>query len=242
MFIKMTEELWKVINGYSKYEISNFGRIRNIKGLILKQGLNAGYFIINILDNNGKRKKFYIHRLVADAFLDIEPNNLQVNHKDGNKENNIITNLEWVSQSENIKHAYDNNLIKRYNIEIEQYTLEGIFLKLYNSLRDAANETNTDSASIINVCKGRRKTAGGFIWKYKNSKTEDVPANSIVVKDFPNYLITKEGKIYNIKRQQYMSSKNQGNLNRITLTNNSRSKIFCIHNLIKDHFEISNTP
>jgi hypothetical protein len=241
MFIKMSEEIWEKIEGYSKYEISNIGRIRNKNGLILKQGNNSGYCIINIFNDNGKRNKHYIHRLVATSFLELENNKPHVNHKDGNKENNSVSNLEWVSPSDNIKHAYDNNLIKKYNVEIEQYTKEGVFVKLYSSLTEASKQNNMDTSSIAHVCKGRRKTAGGFIWKYKNSKTEEIPVNSVPVKDFPNYLITEDGKVYNIKRNQYMVSIEQGKLKRITLTNEELSKTFCIHNLIKDHFELSNT-
>jgi hypothetical protein len=242
MFIKMSEEeLWKVINGYSKYEISSNGRIRNINGVILKQGINAGYNIINIFGDDKKRKKFYIHRLVSSSFLDIENGKTQVNHKDGNKENNSLTNLEWTSPSENIKHAYNNNLINKYNVEIEQYTKDGIFIKLYSSLSEASKENNIDTGSIAHVCKGQRKSSGGFIWKYKNSKTEEIPANSMPITEFPNYLITKEGRVYNIKRKQYMEPKKQGKLERVKLTDKTVSKTFCIHNLVKDNFEISNT-
>lgn len=120
-----TKEIWKDIKGFEgAYQVSNLGRVRSldrknsrgqkIRGKVLQEQNNTkGYLYISLYKGSrDKRENRYIHRLVAEAF--IPPfNGETVNHKDGDKNNNVISNLEWATQSENIKHAYENNLIKR---------------------------------------------------------------------------------------------------------------------------------
>lgn len=121
-------EVWKDIKDYERYQISNYGRIRRkatmrnvgIKNVskvfreekILKPlKLTKGYLGIVLYSDNVKAKTFKIHRLVALSFIP-NPNNLpQVNHIDGNKENNCVTNLEWITNTENQRHAIKNGLV-----------------------------------------------------------------------------------------------------------------------------------
>lgn len=120
----MIEEKW--INCYGEFEISNYGRFRNSKTnhILAQNKTKNGYMLVTIKDiqNKSKYKAFYIHRLVAQAFIP-NPNNLpQVNHKDGNKLNNCVDNLEWCTHSENMQHALrtglasnkDRNIILSY--------------------------------------------------------------------------------------------------------------------------------
>lgn len=116
-------EEWKDIQGYEGlYQVSNLGRVKSlyrlnsrgqkIKGKILKYSINPKGYAIVILCKNGITKTISVHRLVAIHFIE-NPNNLNViNHIDGNKINNNITNLEWCTQSENVKHAYRTGLAK----------------------------------------------------------------------------------------------------------------------------------
>lgn len=105
----MQKEVWKPIKGYENYEISSNGRVRNSKtGRTLKQGKNnSGYFQVTLC-KNGKPKTFSVHRLVAYCY--VQGYDETVNHIDGNKTNNYFTNLEWVSNAENQKHAWENGL------------------------------------------------------------------------------------------------------------------------------------
>lgn len=111
------EEVWKYIDGFEDYQISNFGRVKSFKNgkekILRYRKSSNGYLNIQLF-KDGKSRTFKIHRLVANAFID-NPNNLsEVNHKDGDKTNNIVDNLEWSTRSHNIKHAFDNGLRKPY--------------------------------------------------------------------------------------------------------------------------------
>ena len=112
--------IWKAIKGYEGiYEISNTGKVRNLRrddknrtypGKILKPGRTKNGYLFVLLSVNGVTKNCMIHRLVAETFLHKVDENLEVNHIDGNKENNSVTNLEWCTRSYNLKHSIDNGL------------------------------------------------------------------------------------------------------------------------------------
>lgn len=109
----MMEE-WKPIDGTNgKYEVSNFGRVRtNGKrpGLLTLTKQPSGYRYAMIALSNGKQRNCRVHRLVAQYFL-LNPDNMnEVNHKDGNKDNNHVSNLEWCTRSHNVKHSFDTGL------------------------------------------------------------------------------------------------------------------------------------
>lgn len=109
----MEEEIWKKIHSLNdKYEASTFGRIRNTTtGYVLKQFSNRfGYKILQVCPYPGIHKSVRVHSLVAEAFLGARPNGMVVNHKDGNKENNSLENLEYVTPSENNIHALKSGL------------------------------------------------------------------------------------------------------------------------------------
>lgn len=108
-------EEFRKIEGYPDYEVSNEGRViswKNGKRKVRKSWVNAyGHLQISLF-KDGKRKMFYVHRLVAKAFIQNLEDKPQVNHKDGNKKNNYATNLEWATHAEDIVHAYKIGLIK----------------------------------------------------------------------------------------------------------------------------------
>ena len=111
----MIEE-WKCILGFEQYSVSTYGNIRNnATNKVLKPRIRKdGYLQVSVKpDGQKSNKTFRIHREVANAFIDNTDNLPHVNHIDGNKQNNKVPNLEWSSISDNMKHAYDNNLRKR---------------------------------------------------------------------------------------------------------------------------------
>jgi hypothetical protein len=175
-------EIWKPINGYEGwYEISSLGNVRSLdrkvdfedgryatyKGKPIKRVINSNGYYVTSIWKNSKSKIIYIHRLVADNFIP-NPNNLNiVNHKDGNKLNNSIENLEWVSVIENVRHAQKTGLIPKTHVakKVKQYDKEGNLVASFNSYYEAAKETGFNSSKIGLVVRGKRKTHKGFIWK-----------------------------------------------------------------------------
>ena len=171
-------EIWKDIDNYvGLYQVSNLGNVK--RTFVLKQAKDkSGYLNVN-LSKNGKYKRFRVHRLVAQAFIVNENNFDEVNHKNGNKLDNRVDNLEWTNHYQNMKHARENNLISKSGIDrsiksMNEKTRKQIF-QLYNGIivgtyigiNQASKETNICASHICDVLKGKRIKAGGFSWKYK---------------------------------------------------------------------------
>lgn len=168
----LENEEWKnvIIEGceYDKYQISNMGRFKNYKGIIMEnyKPHHSGYIYLRV-----DREKYSLHRLVAFAFLENIDNKPFVNHIDGNKTNNCANNLEWCTVSENNQHAIDTGLKKFYKRKIGQYTTNDELVKEFGSIIEAINETNVKT--IKQVLYKKQTTAGGFIWKYLDEKDEN---------------------------------------------------------------------
>ena len=201
-------EIWKPVVGYEGlYEVSSYGRVRSLdratsyisrtqegkeyttthtlKGKLMKQRVNQNGYKEIALCVGGKSKKYMVHRLVAEAFLD-NPNNYPIiNHKDENKQNNIIwinknglidykkSNLEWCTQKYNINYGSGNirrintrnkNKSYHYQRKVGQYTLKGVLIKKYPS----ASDTGYCRECIRDCCNGKQKTAYGYKWRYLN--------------------------------------------------------------------------
>ena len=175
------EEIWKDVLGYENlYLVSNFGRIKSLyhKNKIMQVYTNQqGYSIVR-LHKNKKRTGLLLHRIVAKAFIPNPNNKPEVNHIDGNKLNNCVNNLEWVTSSENTIHAYNNKLLSRdffgsLNIprrkKVIQLDTNYNIINIYASLTEAGKCTGIKTSNISSCClhKYRYKTAGGFIWIFE---------------------------------------------------------------------------
>lgn len=163
------EEVWKTIEEFKNYEVSNMGNVRNKDGKELKKYCNK-YYYVTLYDANQDSFKVAVHRLVAKAFI---PNPLYlevVNHKDENKLNNCVDNLEWTSLLENVqysskKHPNDERY-KQASKKVLQYSLEGDFIKEWDSLREASKTLHIHEGSISSCVRNKTKSSGGFQWKY----------------------------------------------------------------------------
>lgn len=164
------EEIWKDIEGYEGlYQVSNLGRVKSLnyhrtrkEQLLKPTKSNRGYFKV-YLNKNGKMKTFNVHRLVAQAFIE-NPNNYPcVNHKDENKINNIVDNLEYCTVAYN--NVYGTR-VDRVNESRSKpiYCLETD--KIYKSIKECAKELNLHYSAIIYVLKGKYKHTGGYTFRY----------------------------------------------------------------------------
>jgi len=161
-------EIWKPVKGYEGYyEVSNFGQVRNAKTKQILSPSDNGQKLQVTLSKEGAKKAHAVHRLVAEAFIvnDCPDYKTQVNHKDNNRYNNCVDNLEWVTPSENTTHAYVNGYNSKAKIV---YQMDGEeYIAMYYSTREAERATGIAASSISAVALGKRKTAGGFRWTYR---------------------------------------------------------------------------
>ena len=168
-------EYWKDIKGYEGlYQISNLGRVKSLPRngtikdeRIIKYSLDK-YGYPQVVLNNKKHKCFRVHRLVAEAFIPNPQNKSTVNHIDGNKTNNKLNNLEWNTIKENNDHALRTGLQKFKGNKINQYTLDGRFIKQWKSQREIERKIKVNHSNLKLACKGVYKQCNGFIWRYVN--------------------------------------------------------------------------
>ena len=195
--------MWKICKNYPDYEVSTFGEIRNKenKNVLKIRYNNRGYSIVDLYKDK-KRHTVLVHREVAFAFLEKHKSANQINHKDGNKSNNIVSNLEWVTQSENMKHAYATNLRKyspyevteeyrrkmrnvganivHHSKEISVYDMNNKFIGIYESPKVAAEQLEMiysyhfKVATIRNVANPNEKqsTYRSLVFRYTGNITD----------------------------------------------------------------------
>lgn len=152
------------IAGYEGlYAITNCGQVWSYrKNKFLKPYLARGYFKV-CLCKYGIKKQLLLHRLVAETFLPNPQNLPQINHKDENKKNNCVGNLEWCDAKYNINYGNHNEKVgKKHRKKVYCVELDRVF----KSIRLAAEEFNLSDSNIAKCCKGKYKTTGGFHWKY----------------------------------------------------------------------------
>ena len=169
-------ECWRDIGDYEGlYQISNKGRVRrlfpnSIHTLKLNPQAN-GYLTVN-LSKNCEYHTHYVHQLVATAFLGPHQN-LEVNHKDENKHNNNLNNLEWCNRKYNVNFGTRNERAGRtMGKKIRQLRLDGTLVNEFDSISLAARSINKNHGNICLAVSGKRPNAYGFIWEAKEPSND----------------------------------------------------------------------
>lgn len=173
---------WRKIDGFERYSVSSDGQIRNDEtGSVLCASEVTGGYLQVMLSPGRKHKR--VHRLVAEAFIPNLMGKTQVNHKDGNKRNNQVNNLEWATSSENERHKIDvlgkkfrpakEHIEKTLPLAWEASRKPVICLDtgvVYRSCTEASKETGANRSYIGQCALGKRKTAGGLHWQWRGQE------------------------------------------------------------------------
>ena len=163
----MTNEEWRPIQECPTYAVSNYGQVKNLKTNHILAGVpdKDGYMRV-CLQKNGKQINRRVHRLIAQAFLE-NPKELPcVNHKDENKANNCVDNLEWCT------YQYNN----AYGVRLQSYSTAVWCIEMkkkFNSMRIAEKETDISHVDISRCCRGVSETAGGYKWEPYNNQDKE---------------------------------------------------------------------
>ena len=159
------KEIWKDIKEYEGlYQISNLGNVRSIKNKIhLLKTIDDGKGYEKVrLCKKGIIKSFRVHRLVAQAFIDNPNNYSEINHKDNNRSNNSVNNLEWCDREYNIQYSVKQNRMNCKSV----VAIKNSKVFVYNSIKEASEKTGVYRSNIGECCNGIRQTAGGYKWAF----------------------------------------------------------------------------
>lgn len=182
-------EIWRCIDGYESYEVSNLGRVRNKYGKILVQPTDKDGYKTVSLCKNANQQTFHVHRLVAIAFIGCDNDDYTVDHKNSVKDDNRVENLQWMTRRENVQKYHREQKHNLYEvghrrsfgkrgewkrIPIIRCDRNGNCLESYASLMDAERKTGIGSGRISLCINGKKKSAGGFVWK-KETNCLEVP-------------------------------------------------------------------
>lgn len=187
----MDKEIWRPVKGYEGvYEVSNLGRVKGVERfcrgrhdglkpvhekILTTDVSNCGYLRVRLY-LYGKSKRLYVHRIVAEAFIPNPDGLPQVNHKDENKKNNSVNNLEWCTASYNMNYGscIERLLVNQpHRMEIYQYTIDGRFVAHYRSTNEAGRMTGIRPTEIRDCVKGRQGSAHGYKWYYEKQQENE---------------------------------------------------------------------
>ena len=197
--------MWKPITYAPDYQISSQGEIKNKTGKILfinyerlkktKTRARPNLYV------DGHAKQYYLHRIVAQHFLENPLGLPEVNHKDGNFYNNKMENLEWISKLGNMKHANENNLINYFKTKIKVINRDTKEVTNFNSIKECSEKLKISKSKISSCCRGK-STDKKYILEYEDSQRRVINETDIIWKEYPEfkeYLVSNTGEVKNKK-------------------------------------------
>jgi hypothetical protein len=225
----------------SKYQVSSLGRIKNVKtGYILSSNPDKqGYIRRGLILDDNTTKHFYIHILVAKTFIPNNSNKETVNHRNTEKHDNRVINLEWASHSEQ-NYKENKKTYTSRGKSVIQYDLEGNFIKKWDKITDAAKELNIIQSNICCAASEKTKTSGGFIWKYCEEDKKDFIGEiwKKISNEYDNYFVSNFGRIKVKGRNPHYGTLMKDGYYRTNLINKIQGtrKKFRVHRLVCQAF------
>jgi len=205
-------EVWKTIRYAPTYKVSNLGNIKsktNRPLLINYERLKKNNTRARPgLSVNGKLYQYYLHRIVAEHFIENPQNLPEVNHIDGNFYNNIASNLEWVSKLDNMRHASENKLMKRYTTKVKVTNKQTSEVKIYDSIKKCSEYLNISSSNISQYCRKKRREHNQYIFEYEDSQRRIINEDNLIWKEYPEcdkYLVSNTGEVKNKKNNNILN-------------------------------------
>lgn len=242
------EEVWKEVEGYPMYVISNWGNLRNVILNTSKKIFvyRSEYRYVQLSNSDGP-KKFYVHRLVAQHFLSNPDSKKEVNHL-GAKSQNQAWMLEWTTRQENMQHAH-KNVIKYRKVAIRGIDIFTGEIKLYDTPKDVARD-GFSTAAVLNCLRGKSSTSGKHQWEYVEEKAilvdlEDEQwvalgdSSYSEVKSFTRYRVSNMGRVKN-QHNRLVNNRMCGSMLTVKLMNGKITKRISVHRLVIMAFNVPN--
>lgn len=224
------------ITEMSNYRISTDGRIWSCysKRFLRTRICNGYHYFTRTMKN--KTKNYSIHRLLALVFIP-NPNNYPVvNHKNENKLDNSLDNLEWVTQQQNLQKCSKTISHARRVVQLSGDEV----INTYDSVTKAGDAIGLSRFAINKACLGVNKTAGGYTWKYEDDKLTHVQvdlSDAVQIIEYPNYYVFNDGRIYSKSRKSYLKpNQNASGYCYVTLCYQKCKKNHYIHRLVAEYY------
>lgn len=202
-------ECWRVIRQATKYSVSNLGKVKNARfdravKVVSNPATKTRSRVVLLVD--GKVRNFYVHRLVADAFVDNPQGHSEVNHIDGDCYNNAASNLEWVSRQENMRHLYENGLRDSHRRGVVTKHRETGEEVTYDTLAQCGEALGVSPFTVFQSCRGKRRDST-YDFSYRNDEVlqhAEEPDDWTSYPEFPKYEVSKCGLVRHGRTKRIM--------------------------------------
>lgn len=227
---------WKKAVGFSEYEVSSSGDIRNIKtGRLLKPQENGTYHVVSMRQGVNQPTTKRVHRIVAETFIENPEQKTTVNHLNHNPHDNKVQNLEWASMKEQNQHKTVN--MKNVNgKKVNQYDMEMNLIHTFDSANDAMRITNIPASSIIYTCNNNNPSCHGYIWRYVENATQDNEVWKTIQINNNSFTVSNKGRVKTRKGVVSHGSLENSGYYRVKSVENGVQERVSVHVLVAKAF------